>query len=74
MAHVGVSLSPFGLNINILLEYVEGGTLTSFFELDHPTSENDMVEFWTNFVEILEPLHRLHSHHDQEQRHEIGSG
>ncbi|CAO2658216.1 Nn.00g059390.m01.CDS01 [Neocucurbitaria sp. VM-36] len=59
---------------NILLEYVEGSTLTNFFKHEHPTSEGDMVEFWSNLIQILGPVCRLHDHHDQENHNEAASG
>ncbi|CAN9134019.1 unnamed protein product [Alternaria alternata] len=56
-------------NCYILREYVSGGTLTEFFERTQPpTSANDILKFWTNFIQLIKPIsciHRLPDPHDQ---------
>lgn len=50
----------FGM-YNMVVEYVEGGTLADFFEnVEPPTSEEDIVKFWENLLDIIKVLGRIH--------------
>ncbi|KAF7682277.1 hypothetical protein GT037_001253 [Alternaria burnsii] len=58
-----------GDNCYILREYVSGGTLTEFAErTEPPTSVNEILKFWTNFIQLIKPIsciHRLPDPHNQ---------
>jgi hypothetical protein len=46
---------------NILLEYVGGGTLRSFFENNEPPmTKDDLLKFWENLFQIAKPIARIH--------------
>ncbi|KNG49609.1 mitosis inhibitor protein kinase swe1 [Stemphylium lycopersici] len=59
---------------NLLLEYVEGNTLEEMFKEEHPTSEDDMLKFWTNCVGIFNPLLRIHYLGDPSNPQELAIG
>jgi hypothetical protein len=59
---------------DILLEFVEGDTLTVFIDRDHSTCERDMLEFWRSLVQILLPTCRLHCLKDPDNSNEVISG
>lgn len=48
---------------NLLLEYVEGGTLDSYFGVvEPPRSKEENLKFWGNLlnpIKILERMHKL---------------
>ncbi|KAH7063887.1 hypothetical protein BKA63DRAFT_428685 [Paraphoma chrysanthemicola] len=52
-----------GDTCNILLEYVEGGTLEDLFLSNRPTAF-DMLSFWTRLLDILKPVCRIHCQGD----------
>lgn len=59
----------------ILREFVGGGTLTEFFErTPPPTTEDKILEFWTNFIQILKPISCLHHLPDTQnpQQYRVG--
>lgn len=50
----------FGM-YNMILEYVEGGTLADFFQtVEPPTSEEDIGKFWRNLLDIIKVVERIH--------------
>ncbi|KAF2191005.1 hypothetical protein K469DRAFT_746459 [Zopfia rhizophila CBS 207.26] len=50
-----------GRTYNILLEYANKGTLVDFFEETRPPiKEADITKFWSNLLEIIKPLQRIH--------------
>lgn len=45
---------------NVLLEFVESGTLTALLDKEHPINDQDRIELWRNLVDVLKPICRLH--------------
>ncbi|KAF2115660.1 hypothetical protein BDV96DRAFT_492255, partial [Lophiotrema nucula] len=47
---------------NMLLEYVDGGTLTEFLKsTEPPTRVEDIVDFWSSLLDLIKPLIRMHN-------------
>ncbi|KAF1948009.1 kinase-like protein [Clathrospora elynae] len=64
-----------GDTCNMLLEYVGGDTLTRFFESNEPpTTEEDILKFWRNFIQIARPIARLHRLPDPQNTHSYKQG
>ncbi|CAO2648500.1 Nn.00g077670.m01.CDS01 [Neocucurbitaria sp. VM-36] len=59
---------------NILLEYIDGGTLTALFRTDPPTRAEDMLRFWDHLLRILDPICKIHSHKDPSDHTSIAIG
>jgi serine/threonine protein kinase len=52
-----------GDTYNILLEYVDGGTLESFLERTHPpTALRDIVTLWEKFCALASLIALIHQH------------
>lgn len=46
---------------HILVEYVEGGTLANFFRsAEPPTREEDIMKFWSNLLDLIKIVKRIH--------------
>ncbi|KAH8726019.1 kinase-like domain-containing protein [Phaeosphaeriaceae sp. PMI808] len=46
---------------NLVLEYVNGGTLETLFENgERPQSPTEILIFWSSFVKLFNPLYRMH--------------
>ncbi|KAH8707099.1 hypothetical protein GQ44DRAFT_763712 [Phaeosphaeriaceae sp. PMI808] len=63
-----------GDKFNILLELVQGGTLTSLFERDPPENAPEVLCFWTDLIRLLEPICRIHCHTDPEDHGAVVRG
>ena len=60
---------------NILREYVGGGTLADFFErTDPPTTMDDILEFWKNFIQFIKLIACIHRLPDPHNRHSFKAG
>ncbi|KAF2813081.1 uncharacterized protein BDZ99DRAFT_473802 [Mytilinidion resinicola] len=50
-----------GGTYNIILEYADSGNLQEFFEnVEPPSAEVDIINFWDNLFKIVQPLQRIH--------------
>jgi serine/threonine protein kinase len=58
-----------GDNLNLILEYIDGGTLEKLYKSD-PPSAAQMLDFWTNFSKLFIPVFRMHELKDK-YRHRI---
>ena len=59
----------------ILREYVGGGTLTQFFErIQPPRTEDGVLKFWSNFIQLLKPISCLHHLPDPHSQHQYRVG
>ena len=48
---------------NLVFEYANRGNLADFFRLNNcPSNADELVQFWTNLINILHGLHRFHQH------------
>jgi len=48
-------------SFNILLEWADQGTLEEFFKTRRPPASGDeIITFWVNFVQLIQPLGRIH--------------
>ncbi|KAF2793632.1 kinase-like protein [Melanomma pulvis-pyrius CBS 109.77] len=57
---------------HMLLEYVSGGTLSDFEKRTKaPSTNEDIVKFWENLVELVKPVSRIHRlpRSDQENKY-----
>jgi serine/threonine protein kinase len=59
---------------NVLLEFVEGGTLTALLDKEHPISDQDLLQLWMNLVDILKPICRLHLRKHPDYPNQVISG
>jgi serine/threonine protein kinase len=60
-----------GDTYNILLEYIEGGTLEELFTKDHGTTAWDMLSFWNKLFQVMDPVCRIHCYRDPESYNEV---
>lgn len=50
-----------GRTYNILLEHADGGNLMDYFEsITPPSSEEDVLRFWSSLLKVVEPIKRIH--------------
>jgi serine/threonine protein kinase len=49
---------------NILLEFINGGTLADLFRSPQPKSGQEMVTFWRNLIQDIEPMMHIHQNSD----------
>lgn len=50
-----------GRTYNILLEHADGGNLMDYFEgITPPSSEEDILQFWSSLFKVIEPIKRIH--------------
>jgi serine/threonine protein kinase len=63
-----------GQRHNILLEYVDGGTLADLFKCGHPTSTDDRLRFWKQLIRLLNLLCRIHCHTDPDDSNVVIAG
>jgi serine/threonine protein kinase len=54
-----------GDDLNLVLEYIDGGTLEEFYRDTSPPSAAQMLEFWTNFSQLFNPVFRMHALKDK---------
>jgi serine/threonine protein kinase len=64
-----------GDTYNILLEYVDGGTLEDFFKkTDPPTNLQEMVTLWKKFCDLTSLIALIHQHPHPSDKHRILQG
>ena len=50
-----------GRTYNILLEHADGGNLMDYFEdVTPPSSEEDILQFWSSLFKVVKPIKRIH--------------
>ena len=50
-----------GRTYNILLEHADGGNLMDYFEsVNPPSSEEDILQFWSSLFKVVKPIKRIH--------------
>jgi serine/threonine protein kinase len=50
-----------GRTYNILQEHADGGNLMDYFEgITPPSSEEDILQFWSSLFKVIEPIKRIH--------------
>lgn len=59
---------------NILLEFVEGGTLEKLLNTDSQIVEGDLVEFWDRLLEIFDPICKIHCYADPQNHDQVFQG
>jgi serine/threonine protein kinase len=59
----------------MLLEYVNGGTLESFFQdTPSPTRQEEILMFWERLFDLVNLVARVHKHPNPNSRHEYLQG
>lgn len=60
---------------HIILEYVDGGTLTEFFErTKQPSRDEDRIKFWKNLFELAKPVSWMHQPSSSDGQHHYNQG